>query len=83
MPKVLIYTTPTCPYCARARALLVSKHIDFKEIDVAIHADKRQEMLERTGRQSVPQIIINQQAVGGCDDLFTLDANGDLEKLLT
>lgn len=82
MAKVLIYTTPWCPYCARAKSLLNEKNIDFEEIDVAADPEKRQEMIERSGRQTVPQIFIDDRSIGGCDDLHALDERGELDPLL-
>ena len=81
-PKVLMYATGWCPYCARARQLLTSKGIAFEEIDVDARPEARAEMQLRSPRQTVPQIFIGETHVGGCDDLYELDARGGLDKLL-
>jgi glutaredoxin 3 len=82
MAKVRIYTTPICPYCARAKALLTSKGVEFEEVDVYMDAAARKEMMERSGRRTVPQIFIGDRHIGGCDDLHDLDAEGGLDPLL-
>lgn len=82
MPTVIMYSTATCPYCERARQLLHKKQVLFTEIRVDDHPEKRAEMTEKTQRTSVPQIFINDHHVGGCDDLYALDADGSLDKLL-
>ena len=84
MAKVEIYTTLACPYCTRAVSLLSAKNIDFEKIDVTLSTAKRQAMRIRTnGQTSVPQIFINDDHIGGCDDLFALDQAGHLDKLLS
>ena len=83
MKKVEIYTKFTCPYCHRAKALLRQKGIEAEEISVDLGGPKKQEMIQRAnGRMTVPQIFINGQHVGGCDDLFELDSSGKLDALL-
>ncbi len=83
MPPVEIYTTPFCPYCMDAKALLKKKNIDFTEIDVSRDRDLRRQMTERAnGRTTVPQIFIGSTHVGGCDDLYALDGTGGLDPLL-
>ena len=83
MKAVEIYTTPTCPYCLRAKALLNAKGAAFNETDVSADPALRDAMMERAGgRRSVPQIFIGGQHVGGCDDLHALDAAGKLDALL-
>ncbi len=83
MPKIDIYTTYACPYCARAKQLLRAKKTAFNEIDVSDDYRLRQAMTERAkGRTSVPQIFINTTHIGGCDDLHALDAQGKLDSLL-
>ncbi|MCB2102796.1 MAG: glutaredoxin 3 [Rhodobacterales bacterium] len=83
MPKVEIYTTPICPYCARAKKLLDRKGVAYQEIDVMMDREKRREMTERAeGRTSVPQIFIDDRPIGGCDDLFELDFDDQLDPLL-
>jgi glutaredoxin 3 len=81
-PKVQLYATGWCPYCTRARQLLISKGVEIEEIDVDARPDARQEMMARSGRHTVPQIFINQTHVGGCDDLIALDDAGGLDPLL-
>ena len=83
MANVTIYTTMLCPYCFRAKALLEEKGVAYDEIDVGMDADKRAEMEERAnGGYTVPQIFINDQHVGGSDELALLDASGKLDGLL-
>ena len=83
MPKVEIYTTPYCPYCSRAKALLETKGIAFEEYDVSMGGEKRAEMRVRShGGHTVPQIFIDERHIGGCDDMFALDRAGKLDPLL-
>jgi len=80
MAKVEIYTRSWCPYCVGARALLQAKNIQYREIDVTSDKGLKQEMAERSGRFSVPQIFIDNVHIGGFDDLAGLDASGDLDR---
>ena len=83
MANVTIYTTMLCPYCFRAKALLEQKGVPYDEIDAGMDADKRAEMEERAnGGYTVPQIFINDQHVGGSDELAALEAAGKLDGLL-
>jgi glutaredoxin 3 len=83
MAKVEIYTKLLCPFCARAKKLLDSKGVSYSEYDVSMGGPKRAEMLERAnGGSTVPQIFINDQHIGGSDDLAALDAKGGLDPLL-
>ena len=83
MAEITIYTTQMCPYCYRAKKLLSGKGAAFTEIDVAMDAAKRNEMMARAGgRHTVPQIFINGTHVGGCDDLVALERAGRLDPLL-
>ena len=82
MQKVTMYATGWCGYCARARALLESKHVTFEEIDVDAQPGAREEMMKRSGRSTVPQIFIGETHVGGSDDLHALEASGGLDPLL-
>jgi glutaredoxin 3 len=83
MVKIEIYTQFGCPYCSRAKALLRKKDATFTEYDVTIDGVKRQEMRERSGgRQTVPQVFIDGQHIGGSDDLAALEAAGGLDPLL-
>ena len=79
---ITIYTTRFCPYCVRAKSLLTQKGFPFEEIAVDADPQKRAEMMEKSGRHTVPQIWINDQHVGGCDDLFRLEVQGELEPLV-
>ena len=83
MPEIIIYTTATCPYCYRAKALLSEKNAAFDEIPVDGNAALRQEMSAKAqGRTSVPQIFIGGRHIGGCDDLYALNDAGELDALL-
>ena len=83
MSKIKIYTTPICPYCVRAKALLKKKGAKFDEVDVFMDADARAEMESKSGgRRSVPQIFIGDTHVGGSDELYALDHEGKLDPLL-
>lgn len=82
MANIDIYTKATCPYCRRAKALLNEKGAAFHEIAIDNDAQKREEMIERSGRTTVPQIFIDGRHIGGCDDLYALDAQGGLDPLL-
>ena len=82
MQKVTIYTTPYCPYCHAAKALLKQKGVAFEEIDVQDAATRQQMMLRANGRRTVPQIFIGERHVGGSDDIHELDRRGELDPLL-
>lgn len=83
MPKVELYTKLTCPYCYRAKALLNAKGIEPMEIAVDFGGEQKQEMIQRAGgRTTVPQIFIDGEHIGGCDDLFELERAGKLDALL-
>ena len=79
MNKIEIYTSPLCIFCHRAKSLLNSKDIEYEEIDVMTQPGKRQEMIERAGAISVPQIFVNQQHIGDCEGVYALDAIGKLD----
>jgi glutaredoxin 3 len=80
---VEIYTTPYCPFCLDAKALLNKKGVPFTEIDVSRDRALRAKMVERAnGRYTVPQIFIGATHVGGCDDLYALEDEGKLDPLL-
>ena len=81
-PKVVMYLTDWCPYCARARGLLEEKGVEFETINIDERPEARAEMMARSGRRYVPQIFIGDTHVGGCDDLYALDADGGLDPLL-
>ena len=82
MPKIEVYTKFLCPYCARALKLLVGKNVAVDEYDISMGGPKRAEMIERSGRQTVPQIFINGAHVGGSDELAALERAGKLDGLL-
>ncbi len=83
MPQVEMYTTMFCPYCARARALLQKKGVRFVDIDIGDEPGRRAEMIRRAGgRRTVPQIFINGEHIGGCDELMALDRAGGLDPKL-
>jgi glutaredoxin 3 len=81
-PAVTIYTSDWCPYCQRAKGLLIQKSVAFSEINVDEDAKFREEMIARSSRRTVPQIFIGDKHVGGCDDLFELDHSGELDRLI-
>ena len=82
MSKVTIYTKPYCPYCVRAVDLLEQKGIAFTEIEAAFDSAKRQEMIQRSGRATFPQIFVGERHIGGCDDMMALERAGKLDPLL-
>lgn len=82
MPEVVVYCTRFCPYCVRAMMLLDSKNVSYTEISLDTNPEKRSEMEQRSGRTSVPQIFIGDFHVGGCDDLFALEQQGELDAKL-
>jgi glutaredoxin 3 len=79
---VTVYSTRVCPYCVRAKALLDSKHVPYTEIMVDQDPEKRMEMMQKSGRRTVPQIFVGSHHVGGFDDLYALDRSGGLDPLL-
>ena len=81
-PAVLMYSKSWCPYCERARDLLRRKGASFEEIDIETQPERREEMIRRSGRRTVPQIFIGERHIGGSDELHGLDAAGALERLL-
>jgi len=82
-PAIVIYTQIMCDYCAAARTLLREKGVEYQEIDITFDGDRRREMFARSGRQTVPQIFVGDQHIGGYDDLASLDDQGELDKLLS
>ena len=83
MARVTVYTKPYCPYCSRALALLKQKGVEIDEIEAAGDMALRQEMIQKSGRSTYPQIFIGDRHVGGCDDLMALDRSGGLDPLLS
>ena len=81
-PAITLYVTGWCPYCDRAKGLLTGKKLVYQEINVDDDAKFREEMVERSGRRTVPQIFIGDTHVGGCDDLFALEGSGELDRLI-
>jgi glutaredoxin 3 len=83
MAHVKMYTTQVCPYCVRAKTLLKQRGVEIiEEIRIDLQPQARDEMIQLTGRRTVPQIFIGDTHVGGCDDLFALDQRGGLLPLL-
>ena len=83
MATIEIYTTPICPYCVKAKHLLKRKGLEWEEIDVSQDPAIREEMIAKAGGQrTVPQIFINGHHVGGCDDLYALENQGELDNML-
>ncbi len=83
-PKVEVYTWRTCPYCISAKELLEQKNVEFIEYRIDGDESARSQMAKRAnGRRSVPQIFIDDQHIGGCDDMYYLDSQGKLDQLLS
>lgn len=83
MTKITLYTKMFCPYCSGAKDLLQKKGQEFEEIDVGRQPDQRVIMMDRSlGAHTVPQIFINDEHVGGCDELYALEKSGKLDGLL-
>ena len=83
MANILMYTSAVCPYCINAERLLASKGVtEINKIRVDLQPEKRDEMIEKTGRRTVPQIFIDDRHIGGFDDLRALDLAGGLDPLL-
>ena len=83
MPKITMYSTAVCPFCINAERLLKSKGVaEIEKIRIDLDPAKRDEMMEKTGRRTVPQIYIGEQHIGGFDDLAALDRAGGLVPLL-
>ena len=77
--KVTVYTTQYCPHCRRAKDLLRSRNIPFQEIDIAEDSKTRNEIEKKTGWMTVPMIFIGEEFIGGADELYALDAKGQLD----
>ncbi len=82
MKKIEIYTKNYCPYCRRAKELLELKGVDFIDYDITTDPAKEAEMRRRSGKQTVPEIFIDDQLLGGCDDLFALEEAQELDARL-
>ena len=83
MADVTIYTTPSCPYCVRAKSLLKQKGIPYREIDVSGDEARREKMVAESGRRTVPQIFIDGKPIGGFTELAALAESGELDGLVT
>lgn len=80
---VVIYTSKFCPFCTRAKSLLNAKGVNYQEIDIMMDPLRRKEMLQKSnGSHTVPQIFINEEHIGGCDDLLALNSAGNLDPKL-
>ncbi len=82
MPRITMYTTAVCPYCNNAKKLLQEKGVTWEEVRVDTNPELRNEMMEKSGQRTVPQIWIGEQHVGGFMDLWALDKAGKLDPLL-
>ena len=82
MAKITLYTTDACPYCVRAKQLLEKRELPFEEINLARDPDGRSKLVELTGMMTFPQIIVDQQPLGGFDQLAAADRSGKLAELL-
>jgi glutaredoxin 3 len=83
MAKVVIYTTPICPYCVQAKRLLSRKGVAFEEVDVSGDGELRRRMVQKAGgRMTVPQIFVDDSHIGDCDEIYALDRAGKLDSLL-
>ena len=82
MARVLMYCTAACPFCQSAERLLAGKGARIDKIRVDLEPGRRDEMMQRSGRSTVPQIWIGERHVGGCDDLYALEREGGLDSLL-
>ncbi len=81
-PAIVMYTRVFCGYCAAARNLLDKKKVQYEEIDVTLNATLRREMADRSGKNTVPQIFIDNKPIGGYDNLSKMDRDGKLDDLL-
>jgi glutaredoxin 3 len=81
-PKILIYTSTICPYCTMAKRLLNQKGAHFEEVNLDKDPELRNEIMTQTKKRTVPQIFIDQQHIGGFDDLYRLEVNNKLDNLL-
>jgi glutaredoxin 3 len=81
--EVLVYTTDYCPYCIRAKALLAKKRVPFTEVNVEERPDLRSWLVSASGQRTVPQIFINNQAIGGFSEMASLEHRGELDRLLS
>jgi glutaredoxin 3 len=82
MPNIIIYTKDICPYCTKAKSLLQKKQVKFTEIKITNEQLKAEMIAKAKGKLTVPQIFINDQHIGGCDDLYALESANKLDQLL-
>ncbi len=82
MAKVVVYVKDYCPYCTKAKNLLRKKGVEFEEIDISDNDELQDFVREQSGQRTVPQIFINDKSIGGCDDMYSLNSKGTLDKLL-
>jgi glutaredoxin 3 len=82
MARVLMYCTAACPFCQSAERLLAEKDAQVEKVRVDLEPRRRGEMVQKSGRQTVPQIWIGERHIGGCDDLYALEREGGLDSLL-
>ena len=83
MRKIIIFTTPYCPFCVKAKTLLNKKKVIYEEIDLSVNPEKFEEMLSKSnGARTVPQIFVNGEHIGDCDHIHNLDQKGELDKIL-
>jgi glutaredoxin 3 len=82
MVKVVMYATAACPFCQSAERLLVAKGVKLEKIRVDLEPERRAEMTGKSGRHTVPQIWIGERHIGGCDDLYALERQGELDPIL-
>ena len=80
--RVLMYCTAACPFCQSAERLLIDKGVAIEKVRVDTHPERRAEMMQKSGRRTVPQIWIGERHIGGCDDLYALEREGKLAPLL-
>jgi glutaredoxin 3 len=81
-PKIIMYTQPFCGFCAAARALFKKKGVTYEDVDIGRNPELREKMIKLSGRTTVPQIFINDEHIGGYDDMAALDQAGDLDPRL-
>jgi len=82
MARVVMYATAACPFCQSAERLLLAKGAEIEKIRVDLEPERRAEMTQKSGRRTVPQIWVGGRHIGGCDDLYALDRQGELDPLL-
>jgi len=82
MPNIVMYTSQVCPYCTRAKALLNRKGVAYEERLIGLDPSGRQQLVELTGRWTVPQVVVDDQVLGGWDEISALDREGRLDPIL-